>query len=108
MMSSEKKRLQKILKSAYFGKEATEVSDFWQQRTMIHIREMAGLASNQPSSQMDLAVRLIWRFAGAAALVAMVFSLYAVQIDWNPEMEMARLFLHDPIEFGILETTGVL
>ena len=108
MTPSKEKRLRESFKRVYRGREAATVSEFWKPRTMARIRELADAAPLGLPSQTELATRLVWRFAGIAAVAAVIVSLYAMQLDWNPELEMARLFLQDPIEFGILETTGIL
>jgi hypothetical protein len=108
MTPSKEKRLRETFQRVYRDREAATVSEFWKPRTMARIRELADAASMRLPSQIEFATRLIWRFAGIAAVAAVLVSVYAMQLDWNPELEMARLFLQDPIEFGILETTGIL
>lgn len=108
MTDSGGKRLGQALRAAYREKEATDVSDFWKSKTMARIREKGDALTHRFPSRMDLALRLTWRFAGAAAAVALIVGIFAYRLDWNPDMAMARLYLQDPIEFAILETIGIL
>lgn len=108
MTSSEKQtqRLQEFLKSAYWSKESVEVelNARWRMDLMREIRRLGPL--NAPFNPFVMFNRVVWRFAEAACVVALVMTVYVGFTGWNPVDEIASLYLANPVEFTVSQVLG--
>lgn len=108
MTFSEKKaqRLQEVLKSAYLSKEQAEIElgGRWRMDVMRDIRQLGPLnATFNPFAMFN---RVVWRFAEAACVVAVVMTVYVGFTGWNPVDEVASLYLANPVEFTVSQVLG--
>lgn len=98
------------LKAAYFDKETRpSPGDGWQAETMRAIRCMGPL--NKVSERLMDAVaaeRMVWRFAGAASVLAMATAIYYFGYQTGVGYELTRLFVDDPIGMGLIQSFGLL
>lgn len=95
-------QMQQILAAAYREKEAGVVPDGWQRKVMRRVRAMPAL--NRRGRLLDDFAGLSWRFAAAACVLVLVLSAVALQGGFQPEYEMARLFISDPLEFSLVQS----
>ncbi|MDY0095706.1 MAG: hypothetical protein RBT80_23675 [Candidatus Vecturithrix sp.] len=108
MTSSEKKteRLQEVLKSAYWARESIdiELNARWRMNLMREVRLLGPLnASFNPFVMFN---RVVWRFAEAACVVALVMTVYVGFTGWSPVDEIASLYLANPVEFTVSQVLG--
>jgi hypothetical protein len=84
-------------------READPVPDGWQRTAMRDIRRIGPL-----TPEAHFFHRFVWRFATVACVVAVGLSLYVATGDFTAEAELAKVYLEDPVGFGLLQTFGAL
>ncbi|GAK56447.1 hypothetical protein U27_03409 [Candidatus Vecturithrix granuli] len=108
MASSEKKaqHLQKLLRAAYVSKEQIEIEPGtrWRMDVMRDIRRLGPL--NVQFNPFMMFNRVVWRFAEAACVVALVMTVYVGFTGWNPIEEVTSLYLANPVEFTVSQVLG--
>ena len=89
---------------AVHGKEmAVSVSPAWEEKVMRAVRTQDG----QPVGKLfDLEVlgHLVWRFAAATCLVALLLTAYTMAGDPGATSDVARLFFEDPLIIDVLHS----
>jgi hypothetical protein len=82
----------KILKSAYLGKQQNRTIPGWPAEVMTNIRGLKTEKAYQESFFVD---RLVWRFASATCLLAIILSLLAAGLGLSPKQNWAQLLIGD-------------
>lgn len=101
--NTHRQKLRETLKSAYFAKEQVEVdlNSRWRVDVMRDIRRMSPL--NAQFNPFAMFNRVVWRFAEAACVLALIMTVYASFTGWNPVEEAASLYLSNPVEFTVTQ-----
>ena len=66
----------------------------WDNRVMARVRSEG---TPRDTAQTEQTQRFVWRFAAAACVFALAFSLWALQTGINPEQLALNLFMDDPL-----------
>ena len=82
-----------ILKSAYLGKQQDRIIPGWPAEVMKKIR---GLKTEKAYQESFFADRLVWRFASATCLLAIILALLAAGLGLTPEQNWVQLLIGDP------------
>ncbi|QTA90469.1 hypothetical protein [Desulfonema magnum] len=98
-------KLKKAFIRAYHEKENTETGEEWQMNVMRHIRLLGPLSSE--INYVKLFDQFVWRFATGACFLALILSAYALQTGFQPEYELAKLFITDPMDFTFTQYFGI-
>jgi len=97
-------RLRKALTAAYHEKACIEPGEQWDRAIMSHIRRLGPLHSE---ISFMLFNRFVRRFAAAACFMILFLSIYIAYMGFQPEYEMANVFINDPIEFTFMQYFGI-
>jgi len=97
-----------ILKSAYLGKRQDRTIPGWQAEVMKKIR---GLKTEKAYQESFFADKLVWRFASATCLLAIILALLAAGLGITPEQNWVQLLIGDPLrltsgQFGLAPGEG--
>jgi hypothetical protein len=97
-----------LLKRAYLGHRQEPIIPGWQTEVMRKIRGLAAEKAKQNSFGAD---KLVWRFASATCLLAIILALLAAKIGIKPEPDWVQLLLGDPPglssgQFGVAPGEG--
>lgn len=94
-------RTEKALKTAYLKGQEIQATPIWHAQVMKDILnpETVPETKREQASISVFGQRIVWRFAAAACLFALVLSLYAVNSGINPDSVMAQMFFQDPAGF---------
>lgn len=98
--------IRRSLQTAYFGKADRPAKDGWQAETMRQIRRMGPL--NAVRDRLIPIERLVWRFAGAASVLALATAVYYFGYGTGVGYELTRLFVDDPVGLGLIQSFGLL
>ncbi len=98
--------IRRSLQTAYFGKENRAVGDGWRMAAMRDIRRMGPL--NAVRERLIPTERLVWRFAGAASVLALATAVYYFGYETGVGYELTRLFVDDPVGLGLIQSFGLL
>ena len=98
---SDYKKVENTLITAYRDKDGVEPGDYWQMRVMNHVRSLGPLSSE--TSLFMLFDQVVWRFAFVACLLAVILSAYVLQTGFQPEYQLANLFVNDSVELTFLQ-----
>ena len=82
-----------VLKKAYLGNRQERIIPGWQTEVM---RKIRGLAAEKAKPKSFWADKLVWRFASAACLLAVILALLAANIGIKPELNWVQLLIGDP------------
>lgn len=96
------KKIEEILVAAYWMKNNFTVSKEWQKGVMKHIRQLS--VEKTRANDSRIFGKIIWRFAIATSLSAVILLLYAIRIDVIHEGLIADLFTNDPLIFIVAQT----
>ncbi len=99
-------KIMRLFRAAHFEKEKIPVPDGWQNDVMRRVRHLEPLASGMAGILMF--DRFVWRFAAAACVVVLLLSVYVFQAGFQPEYELTRMFMNDPVGFSLVESVGIL
>ncbi|MDM8526241.1 hypothetical protein QUF80_22925 [Desulfococcaceae bacterium HSG8] len=102
---SDHEKLRKSLVAACRGKENAEPGERWQEDVMNHIRTLGPLLPE--TNYFILFDQFVWRFAAAACFLAIILSAYVLQTGFQPEYEIAKLFLDNPVELTFTQYFGI-
>jgi len=89
-------KIRKALRSAYFQKENTDISPFWQGKVMHHVRELAAVRT--PERFIEGLGRFLWRLAPVVAFLVLIAGALLTFTDFVSEYEVSQLFFSDPME----------
>lgn len=93
------KKIEEILIANHRTKKSFSVTQEWQTEVMRHIRQITAVKTQ---TNDDRAFgKIIWRFATATSLCAVILLLYAINTDVNYESIIENLVLNDPISFTV-------
>ncbi len=95
----------KAFRVAYNKKENHDIQEEWQATVMRHILRLGPLKSK--TDYIMLFDNFVWRFAAVACVIAVILSVYLFQTGFQPEYEIAELFLNNPIEFTFIQDFGI-
>lgn len=90
-------RTEDALKTAYIKGQEIKATPIWHAQVMTDILNLE--AAKEQNSDSIFSQRIVWRFAAAACLVALILSLYTLNSGINPDYVMAQLFFEDPAGF---------
>ena len=105
-MKLNEEKILKLLAAAGKQRDMAVIPDGWQVRTMRRIRNMEPL--NAKLIDLALFNRFVWRFAATACVLVILLSVYVFQSDFQTEYELARMFVSDPLGFGLVQSFGIL
>ncbi len=98
--------IRRSLQTAYFDKENRPATDGWQAETLRRIRRLGPL--NAVRERLIPTERLVWRFAGAASVLALATVVYYFGYETGVGYELTRLFVDDPVGLGLIQSFGLL
>lgn len=87
-------RAEQLLKDAYRVQRELPMSSQWHDKVMAHVRRII-IAPSVPDNVRSVAI--VWRFAAAACICALVLLFYSFNTGIGPEYEAVRIFLDDPV-----------
>ena len=93
-------KVEKGLRVAWGAQKVPEVSPAWRSGVMDEILSL----DERPVADLDhfeMQGKLIWRFAAAAAAVAVMFTIYMLGSDLTGLSDLAMMMLEDPAGFMI-------
>ncbi len=105
-MKINEEKLLKVMAAARKQRELAVIPDGWQIKTMRGIRALEPL--NAKIFDLALFNRFVWRFAATACVLVILLSVYAFQSDFQTEYELARMFVSDPLGFGLVQSFDIL
>ena len=82
-----------ILRSAYLGKRQDSIIPDWPAEVM---KEIKGLETEKAYQESFFADKLVWRFASATCLLAIILALLAAGLGITPEQNWVQLLIGDP------------
>ncbi len=97
-------RLKKALTAAYHEKVCIEPGEQWDIAVMSHIRRLGSLHSE---ISFLLFNRFVRRFATAACFLILFLSLYMAYTGFQPEYDMAKVVINDPMELTFIQYFGI-
>lgn len=98
-------RLKDALSVAYREKEKAAIGDSWQKKAMRRIR---GLGPQDSKAVYWMGFeKLVWRFAPAACVLILIFSVCLLSMDFVQDYEIVKLFVVDPIEYAFVRSFGI-
>lgn len=97
-------KLQKALSAAFFEKEKAQVNELWQEKTMGRIRSLGHLFAK--TGYLDLFQRFVWQLAPLSCAFILILGLVITQIDFIYDYEIAKVFIEDPADFGLVVFYG--
>ncbi len=105
-MKPRKDQIDKIEEAfkAVHGKEANiSVSPAWEAKVMRAVRTQNGQSAGKLFDSEMLA-HLVWRFALATCLVALLLTAYTVAVDPGASADVAMLFFEDPLAIDVVHS----
>jgi hypothetical protein len=96
-------RVMEGFRGAYRDRDDMPIPDAWRADAMRRIRRIGPF-----HAEARFFNRFVWRFAGAACMIALGLSLYVATGDFTAETELARIYFEDPVGFGLLQTFDML
>lgn len=103
MRRIDEQRMMEAFRRTHRGRETDPVPDGWQRAAMRDIRRIGPL-----NPEARFFNRFVWRFAAAACVLVAGLSLYVATGDFTAEAELAKVYLEDPVGFGLIQTFGAL
>jgi len=94
-------RVKEALAAAHFEKEKTEIEEHWQKSVMVHIRSTVHRPSN--ADYLEVFGRFVWKWSPVACALVLLMAGAAIQLDFLPEYEIAKILMEDPIDVSLLE-----
>lgn len=94
------KKIEETLMAAHRKVQEFPVSRDWHEKVMKHVRQLADLKATADNTQVFN--HMVWQFATATSLCAVILTFYALNTGINPDYLLANLFFSDPSGF----TTG--
>lgn len=88
-------KIEAALTEAHRNRPKAEADDGWNSRVMAQVRAEGRLIGVEQAP--DFAQRFVWRFAAVACMLALAFSLVALQTGIGPEQLALNLFMDDPL-----------
>lgn len=96
-------QIEEAFKAVYGRDTAVSVSPAWQAKVMRAVRAQAGQAAGR-LFDAEMFGRLVWRFAAATCLVALLLTAYTVAVDPGASADVARLFFEDPLAIELVHS----
>jgi hypothetical protein len=91
-------RVEAELMKAHRATPDAEPAPGWQAGVMREVRASADAA--KPAGELLVFTQTLWRFAAAAALVAMLLGAYVWRTGFGPQVELTALLAQDPVGLG--------
>ncbi len=88
------KKVEEALIAAHRSRPKALPEPGWDNRVMARVRSEG---TPRATAQTEQTQRFVWRFAAAACVFALAFSLWALQTGINPEQLALNLFMDDPL-----------
>ncbi len=95
----------KALTAAYHVKEPIELDNAWQVAVMDHIKKLRPLKPD--TSIVVFSNKFMWRFVPATCILIVVLSFILMIGVFEPEYELTKIFLNDPVEYTVTQLWGV-
>jgi len=95
------KRLKEVLADAHLEKEKMEIEEHWRERVMIHIRSKVPRPSK--ADYFEALGRFVWKWSPVACALVLLMAGAAIQFDFLPEYEIAKILMEEPIDMSLLE-----
>lgn len=103
VMKARNDRIEKLEDAfkAIHGREGpVSISPDWDARVMRAVRWQARQAVGK-LFDFEVLSNLVWRFAGATCLVALLLTAYSMVVDPGMPTEVARAFFEDPLAMDL-------
>lgn len=104
-MKGKERDIQRALSAVYRKREEMSLDERWERTVMGRIRSMEPLAA--PAYSFLLAFRALWRFAPVTVILILILSAVLIGFDFNPEYEVTKTFLTNPVEYRVDQLWGV-
>lgn len=99
--NGKKENIERSLRDIHNMRQEIPVSSEWHEKVMAHVRRLGAL----PYYRNDAGdAAMVWRFAAAASMSALILLLYSFNAGIGPEHETARIFLNDPLGFIVSQS----
>lgn len=95
------KRLKEVLATAHYEKEKKEIGELWREKVMAQIRSAAPRPSNV--DYFEAFGRFVWRWSPVACVLVLLLAGAAIQLDFMPEYEIAKILMEESIDYSLLE-----
>lgn len=92
-----KKKVEEALMAVHRKGQEFSVSRDWHEKVMKHVRQIGDLRTTADDTQFFN--HIVWQFAAATSLCAVILAFYALNTGINPEYQIANLFFSDPSGF---------
>lgn len=96
-------KMEEVFKAVHGKERNVTVTPAWEAKVMRAVRTQAG----QPAGKLfdaEMLGHLVWRFAMATCLVALLFTAYTMAVDPGASADVAKLFFEDPLAFDLVNT----
>jgi hypothetical protein len=96
-------KIEAAFRAAHGQEIAVSVSPAWEEKVMRAVRRL----NVQPAGgilDLEALGHLVWRFAAATCLVALILMAYTMAGDPGGTSEVARLFFEDPLVIDVVHS----
>ena len=96
-------KMKQAFKAAYIAKEnqGPEIGEQFEAQVMRRIRALGPIHSRP--DYLSLFEQFFWRLVPVTAVLIIILTAWAVQLDFVSEFEMAAIFMDDPISFNLIQ-----
>ncbi len=95
----------KALTAAYHAKQPIEFGEAWQAGVMDHIKKLRPLKTD--TSIVVFSNKFMWRFVPATCILILTMSFVLMIGVFEPEYELTKIFLNDPVGYTVTQLWGV-
>lgn len=102
---SDFEKILKVLTAAYRAKQPRELDEAWQAGVMNHIKKLEPLKTD--TSVAVFSNKFMWRFVPASCVLILLLSFVLMIGVFEPEYELTKIFLNDPVGYTVTQLWGV-
>ena len=96
-------KIEEAFKAVHGNETNVSFSPAWEAKVMRAVRTQNG----QPAGKLfdsEMLGHLVWRFAVATCLVALLLTAYTVAVDPGASADVAKLFFEDPLAMDLVNS----
>lgn len=96
-------KVKQALKAAYNAKEnnGPEISEQFKTQVMRRVRVLGPFHSS--SDYFSLFEQFFWQFAPVVVVLIIVLTVWTIQFDFTSELDLATIFMDNPISFDLFQ-----
>jgi hypothetical protein len=102
---SDFEKILKVLTAAYHARQPKELDEGWQADVMNHIKRLG--PPEIDAGSLVFSTAFMWRFVTVACILIAILSLVLMNGVSEPEFELTKLFLNDPVGYAATQMWGV-